>query len=119
MSSRRSVFAAAYATSGSKCPASMLKIRVHGLIDGGVAFVHVTPASCVTWMVPSSVPAQRTAIDFELGPSAVMLPIGPGFTVLAYLPAFAGTAHVCRVRSGEIRDHECPWSTLFHTTFDA
>jgi hypothetical protein len=36
-----------------------------------------------------------------------MLPIGAGLTVLAYFPAFAGTCHVWRVRSGEIRDHEC------------
>jgi hypothetical protein len=68
----------------------------------------VAPPSRVTWMVPSSVPAQRMASDFGLGLSAVMLPIGAGFTVLAYLPALAGTAHVWRVRSGEIRDHECP-----------
>jgi hypothetical protein len=54
-----------------------------------------------------------------LGLKAVMLPSGPGLTVLAYLPVLAGTAHVWRVRSGEMRDHECPWSTLFHTTFDA
>ena len=94
-------------------------MRVHGLIDGGVTLVHVTPPSRVTWMWPSSVPAHRMASERGLGLSAVMLPIGPGFTVLAYLPVLAGTAHVARVRSGEIRDHEWPWSTLFHTTFDA
>src|SRR5262245_39961865 len=97
----------------------MLKMRVHGLIDGGVTLLHVVPPSRVTWMLPSSVPAHTIPIESGLGLSAVMLPIGPGFTVLAYLPVFAGTVHVCRVRSGEIRDHECPWSTLFHTTFDA
>src|ERR1044071_140880 len=84
----------------------MLKMRVHGLIAGGVTLLHVTPPSRVVWMVPSSVPAQRIAIDFGLGLRAVMLPIGPGFTVLAYLPAFFGTSHVCRVRSGEMRVHE-------------
>ena len=100
------MLAAAYATSGSKCPASMLKMRVHGLIDGGVTLVHVMPPSRVTWMLPSSLPAQRMASERGLGLSAVMLPIGPGFTVLAYLPALAGTSHVARVRSGEIRDQE-------------
>src|SRR5262245_13217464 len=115
----RSVFAAAYATSGSKCPASILKMRVHGLIDGGVTFVHVVPPSRVIWMLPSSVPTQTMPIESGLGLSAVMLPIGAGFTVLAYLPTLAGTVHVWRVRSGEIRDHEWPWSTLFQTTFEA
>ena len=94
-------------------------MRVHGLIDGGVTLVHEIPPSRVIWMLPSSVPAQRIVSERGLGPSAVMLPIGPGLTVLAYLPLFAGTAHVCRVRSGEIRDHEWPWSMLFHTTLDA
>src|SRR5690349_7894426 len=97
----------------------MLKMRVHALIEGGVTLVHVAPPSRVTWMVPSSVPAQMIASERELGLRAVMLPIGAGFTVLAYLPALAGTSHVWRVRSGEIRDHECAWSMLFHTTFDA
>jgi hypothetical protein len=97
----------------------MLKMRVHGLIEGGVTLVHAMPPSRVTWMLPSSVPAQRMASECGLGPSAVMLPSGPGFTVLAYLPALAGTAQVARVRSGEIRDHEWPWSTLFQTTLDA
>ena len=54
-----------------------------------------------------------------LGLSAVMLPMGLGLTVLVYLPVFAGMAHVWRVRSGEMRDQEWPWSTLFQTTFDA
>ena len=58
MSSMRIVFAAAYAVSVSKWPASMLKMRVHGLICGGVTFVHFAPPSVVTWMSPSSVPAQ-------------------------------------------------------------
>src|SRR4051794_17644231 len=97
----------------------MLKMRVHGLIEGGVTLCQVTPPSRVTWMLPSSVPAHRTASDRGLGPSAVMLPIGPGLTVLAYLPVLAGTAHVARVRSGEIRDHAWPWSALFQTTFEA
>ena len=39
----------------------MLKMRVHGLIDGGVTLVQVVPPSRVTWMLPSSVPAQRMA----------------------------------------------------------
>jgi len=48
MSSTRIEFAAAYAVFASKCPASMLKMRVHGLICGGVTFVHFLPASVVT-----------------------------------------------------------------------
>src|SRR6266436_7781084 len=94
MSSTRIVFAAAYAVFTSKCPASMLKMRVHGLICGGVTFVHFAPPSVVTWMLPSSVPAQRTLMLFGDGESAVIVPSGAGATPLAYLPAFAGTVQV-------------------------
>src|SRR5678816_1931672 len=97
----------------------MLKMRVHGLIDGGVTLCHVTPASLVIWMLPSSVPAQMIDNDRGLGLRAVMLPIGAGFTPAAYLPAVFGTSHVCRVRSPEMRVHEWPWLMLFHTTFCA
>jgi len=38
LSSTRKVFAAAYAVPLSKCPASMLKMRVHGLIAAGVLY---------------------------------------------------------------------------------
>src|SRR5689334_13463141 len=104
----RRVFAAAYATSGSKCPASILKMRVHGLIDGGVTLVQFAPPSRVTWMLPSSEPAQIVSAFIGLGLIAVRLPIGAGFTPLAYLPVVLGISHVCRVRSGEMRVHECP-----------
>src|SRR5205085_7419315 len=90
-SSTRIVFAAAYAVFASKCPASILKMRVHGLICGGVTFVHFAPPSVVTWMLPSSVPAQMTLTFLGDGDSAVIVPSGAGLTVLAYLPAFAGT----------------------------
>src|SRR5512144_2268659 len=100
----RSVLAAAYAVRLSKCPASTLKMRVHGLISPGVTFLHVAPPSTVTWMLPSSVPAQRIFTSRGEGESAVMLLIGEGVTVLAYLPLLAGTAHVWRARSGLIRD---------------
>src|SRR5579859_6550560 len=73
-SSIRSVFAAAYAVCVSKWPASMLKMRVHGLISGGVTLVHFAPPSSVTWMFPSSVPAHRTVSLFGDGDRAVMLP---------------------------------------------
>src|ERR1044071_8819219 len=96
----------------------MLKMRVHGLICGGVTFVHFAPPSVVTWMLPSSVPAQRTFTSRGDGDSAVMLPSGPGVTVLAYFPAFAGTSHVERVRSGLIRVQLCARSVDFHTAFD-
>ena len=53
------------------------------------------------------------------GDSAVMLPSGAGVTVLAYLPALAGTAQVCRVRSGLMRVQLWPRSSVFHTALDA
>src|SRR5690242_7031406 len=118
-SSTRSVFAAAYAVLLSKCPASMLKMRVHALICGGVTFFHVAPPSIVTWILPSSVPAQMTLRSRGDGDSAVMLPCGLTVTWLAYLPTLAGTSHVWRARSGLIRVHECAWSFVFQTTFDA
>src|SRR4029078_6965373 len=118
MSCTRIVFAAAYAVPLSKCPASMLKILVHGLICGGVTFVHFAPPSVVTWMLPSSVPAQMTLMLFGEGESAVIVPSGAGVTPLAYLPALAGTAHVCRARSGLIRAQSLPPFVVFHTAFD-
>ena len=96
----------------------MLKIRVQGLIAAGVTFRHVAPPFVVTWMLPSSVPAQSTAALLGEGDSAVIAPRGVGVTVLAYLPALAGTAHVCPARSGLIRVQVCARSTDFQTTFD-
>src|SRR3954452_3173803 len=84
MSSIRIVFAAAYAVRLSKCPASMLKMRVHGLICGGVTFVHFAPPSVVTWILPSSVPAQRILTSRVEGESAVIEPVGDGVTLFAY-----------------------------------
>src|SRR5689334_7341735 len=103
MSSTRIVFAAAYAVRSSKWPASMLKMRVHGLIAAGVTFDQLRPPSNVAWMAPSSVPAQITPRFLGDGDNAVMLPNGAGVTPLAYFPALAGTAHVCLVRSGLMR----------------
>jgi hypothetical protein len=93
-------------------------MRVQGFIAGGVTFVHFVPPSVVTWMVPSSVPAQITFWLRGDSESAVMLPNGDVVTVLAYLPAVAGTCHVSRARSGLMRVHECAWSVDFHTAFD-
>ena len=53
------------------------------------------------------------------GESAVIVPCGPGVTVLAYLPALAGTSHVWRARSGLMRVQLWPRSTVFQTAFDA
>src|SRR5690348_15512616 len=89
-SSMRIEFAAAYAVRVSKWPASMLKMRVHGLIACGVTFVHVVPPFVVIWMLPSSVPAQMTFTLRGDGDSAVMLPSGDDPMVPAYLPALAG-----------------------------
>src|SRR5262249_31522946 len=107
-SSTRIVFAAASGVRSSKWPASMLNMRVQALIPAGVTLVHFAPPSIVTWMLPSSVPAQMTLMFFGDGDSAVIVPAGAGVTPLAYLPAFAGTAHVCRVRSGLMRVQLCP-----------
>src|SRR3954464_15580899 len=96
----------------------MLKMRVHGLIAAGVTFDQLRPPSKVAWMAPSSVPAQRMLMLRDEGESAVMLPDGEGVTPDAYWPAFAGTAHVWRVRSGLMRVQLCAWSVLFHTTFE-
>src|SRR5262249_34283448 len=116
-SSTRIVFAAAYAVRSSKWPASMLKMRVHGLIAAGVTFVHFAPPSTVTWMLPSSVPAQSTFAFLGDGENAVMVPSGAAVTVTPYLPALTGTAHVCRARSGLMRVHVWPRSVVLKTTF--
>src|SRR3954452_15786672 len=113
------VFAAAYAVAVSKCPASMLKMRVHGLTARGVTFDHSSPPFVVTWICPSSVPAQRTFTSRDEGESAVMVPAGAGFTSAAYLPALAGTSHVWRARSPLIRVQLLPPSSVFHTALDA
>ena len=118
-SSIRMVFAAAYAVSVSKWPASMLKMRVHGLISGGVTFVHFAPPSIVTWMWPSSVPAHNTLTSRDEGERAVMLPAGLGVTPAAYLPALAGTAQVWRARSPLMRVQFLPPSRVFQTALEA
>src|SRR5690242_1747571 len=118
-SSMRRVFAAAYAVCPSKCPASMLKMRVHGLIAAGVTFFHVEPPSVVTWMTPSSLPVQMVLMSRGDGDSAVMLPNGAGATTPEYFPVLAGGSHVCRVRSPLIRVQLCARSVDFHSAFDA
>src|SRR4029079_13082527 len=97
----------------------MLKMRVHGVICGGVTLAHVAPPSFVTWMWPSSVPAQRIFTSFGDGESAVIDPDGDGVTVLAYLPTLAGTSQVCRVRSSLMRVQLVPPSTVLYTAFCA
>src|SRR5690348_16666471 len=86
----------------------MLKIRVHGLMAAGVTLVHFTPPSVVTWIFPSSVPAQIIPPLRGEADNAVIAPRGDGFTAAPYFPVFAGTAHVCRARSGLIRVHVFP-----------
>jgi hypothetical protein len=60
MSSRRSVFTAAYAVSVSKCDASMIEILLHGRCRsaGGVTSFHVRPPFERHVIRPSSLPAQ-------------------------------------------------------------
>jgi hypothetical protein len=49
---------AAYAARVSKCDASISDTLAHGVSCGGVTLRQVTPPLRVTWMSPSSVPAQ-------------------------------------------------------------
>src|SRR4051794_36936642 len=93
----------------------MLKIRVHGLICGGVTSVHFNPPFVVTWMSPSPVPAHSTLTSSGEGANAVTVPRAVRFTSVAYLPAFDGTSHVCRVRSPLIAFQLRPPSNVFHT----
>src|SRR5580658_9150190 len=78
MSSRRSVLAAAYAVLVSKWLASILKMRVHGLMAGGVTSVHLAPPSMVTWMAPSPEPDHNTLTSSGEGASAVTEPDAVG-----------------------------------------
>ena len=93
----------------------MLKMRVHGLICGGVTLVHFAPPSVVSWISPSPVPAQSTLTSSGEGASAVTDPSGDGVTVDAYLPAFAGTSQVWRVRSPLMAVQLCPPLVVFQT----
>src|SRR5689334_12880197 len=94
----------------------MLKMRVQGLICGGVTLVHFCPPLVVTWMTPSPVPAQSTLTSRGEGASAVTLPSADGFTVDAYLPALEGMSQVARrVRSQEIGVQEWPPLVVFQT----
>ena len=96
----------------------MLKMRVQGLIWGGVTLVQLAPPSIVTWMLPSSVPAQITSTSRGEGDSAVMVPWASTVTLAAYLPALAGTSQVGRDRSGLMRVQLWPRSAVFHTALD-
>ena len=51
---------AAYAVFVSKCDASRIETLAHGTSADGVTSFHVVPPSRVTWISPSSVPAQMT-----------------------------------------------------------
>src|SRR2546422_3666009 len=93
----------------------MLKMRVPGWIAAGVTFLHVAPPFSVTWMLPSSVPAQRTAPVRGEGDSAVIAPRGVGVTLRAYRPALAGIAPDCPARAGLIPDQVLARSFHFPT----
>jgi hypothetical protein len=83
-----------------------------------VTSVQCTPPSVVVWIVPSSAPVQMRPVALGDRARAVRLPMGAGVTVLAYLPALAGTDHRWRVRSGLMRVQLWAWSVLFQTTLD-
>src|SRR5581483_5588043 len=120
MSSSLSVFAAMYAVFVSKCPASRLKMRVHGLTSFGVTSFHFAPPFIVTCTSPSPVPAHRTFTSSGDGDSAVTVPSADAFTSLAYLPAFDGMSHFsARVRAPLIAVHDFPPFVVFHTPADA
>src|SRR5580704_8622502 len=93
----------------------MLKIRVHGLICGGVTSVHFAPPLLVSWISPSPVPAQSTLTSSGEGARAVIEPVADGVTVEPYLPALAGTSQVWRVRSPLIAVQLWPPLLVFHT----
>jgi hypothetical protein len=93
----------------------MLKMRVHGLIPGGVTLVHFAPPSVVHWISPSPVPAQSTLTSSGEGAIAVTVPSADGVTVDAYLPALGGTSQVWRVRSPLMAVQLCPPLVVFHT----
>ena len=57
-SSSRNVLTAAYAVFALKCEASIIDTFAHGPNEGGVTLVHAAPPFDVTWINPSSVPAQ-------------------------------------------------------------
>src|SRR5580704_3559894 len=88
----------------------MLKMRVHGWMAAGVTFDHDVPPFIVTWILPSSVPAQMTLMSRGERARAVIAPRGPGLMREAYWPALDGGSHVCRARSGLTRVHVCAWS---------
>src|SRR5512138_619046 len=106
MSSRRRVLMAAYAVSVSKCDASMTETLLHDrdLSAGGVTSFHVLPPSNVTWIRPSSLPAQMM---FSFTYDGASVYTTPGCRVVAgrspeYLPTLGGTIESVRVTSGEI-----------------
>src|SRR5262245_23040865 len=68
---------AAYAVPASACDASMTLILAGGRF-GGVTFVHVLPASRVTWIRPVLAPTQITPASTDEGASVVIDPPGAG-----------------------------------------
>src|ERR1017187_6941974 len=92
-------------------------MRVHAFISDGVTLVHFAPPSVVSCSKPSPVPAHSTLTSSGEGASAVIDPCGAGVTVPAYLPAFAGTSQVWRVRSPLMAVQLCPALAVFHTPF--
>src|SRR5688500_191391 len=123
MSSSRSVLMAAYAVSVSKCDASMMEILLHGrcFSTGGVTSFHVRPPLNVTWIRPSSLPAQMM---FSLMYDGAIVYTTPGCRLvalrsLAYLPTLGGTTESVRVRSGEISCQLCPPFVVCQTVFVA
>src|ERR1043166_4534058 len=98
----------------------MIETLLHGFdrIAAGVTSFQVAPPSRVTWICPSSVPAQ---IQRAFTNDGAMVYTTPGCRAeavgdVAYLPTFAGTSESVRVRSGEILPQLCPPVVVRHTT---
>ena len=64
------VLTAAHAVRVSKCEASSTDTLLQGVSAGGVTFFQLLPPSVVTWMSPSSLPAQMTLALRGLGATA-------------------------------------------------
>src|SRR3954469_20267815 len=99
----------------AKCPGSTDDTQGLGAAPGTflIVFVHVVPPFCVTWMLPSSVPAQITSGfrgDSAIATIVVCISADELSTVIppdSSCFCFAGSFVE---RSGEMRLHVCPKS---------
>src|SRR5579875_1028101 len=95
----------------------MIETFHHGFSSGGVTLFQCWPPSVVNQINPSSVPAQRRSALKGEGASAYTTPRCTGLAVglSAYLPTFAGTSYVLRVKSPLIWVQLLPPSSVLKT----